>query len=68
MGSRHGRDEELAAVCVRAGVGHAQQARHLMIHHKSLVLELVPVNAVASVPLEKYFLKESYFRLLLSNV
>ena len=68
MGSWHGRDEELAAVCVRAGVGHAQQARHLMIHHKTLVLEFISVNAVASIPLKKYILKESYFRLLLSNV
>ena len=50
MGSWHGRDEELAAVSVRPRVGHAQQAGHLVIHHKTLVLELVPVNAVAPVP------------------
>ena len=54
MGSWHGRDEELAAVSVRPRVGHAQQAGHLVIHHKTLVLELVPVNTVAPVPLENY--------------
>ena len=54
MGSWHGGDEELAAVGVGAGVGHAQHPRHLVIHHKPLVLKLIPVNTVAPITLKKY--------------
>ena len=54
MGGRHGGNEELAAVGVGAGVGHAQHPRHLVIHHKPLVLKLIPVNTVAPIPLKKY--------------
>ena len=55
VGGGHGGDEELAAVGVGAGVGHAQHPRHLVIHHKPLVLELVPVNTVAPVPLRNHY-------------
>ena len=44
------RDEELRAVGVGPGVGHGQQAGLVVCQLEVLVLELVPVDAVAPVP------------------
>lgn len=42
------RDEELAAVRVRTGVGHGKQARPGVLQIEVLVVELVPVDRDAS--------------------
>ena len=44
-------DEELAAVCVPSGVGHAQTA-DLVFQLEVLVLELGPVDTFSSRPVE----------------
>jgi len=43
-----GADEKLGAVGAGAGVGHGQDAGPGMLQHKVLVLELVPVDALAA--------------------
>ena len=48
VGSGHGGDEELAAVGVRASVGHGQQKRAIVLELKVLVSELGTVDALAA--------------------
>lgn len=40
-------DKELGSIGVRAGVGHGQGAHALMLEHKVLILELLPVDGLA---------------------
>lgn len=47
-GSLHGRDEELGAVGVRAGVSHRENARAGVLQGEVLVLELVAVDRLAT--------------------
>merc|ERR1719271_1257190 len=48
MGRRHGCDEELRAVRVLAGVGHAQEALALVLRIEVLIGELLPVDALTT--------------------
>lgn len=47
-GGLDGADEELRAVRVRSGVGHAQDSRAGVLQRKVLILELVAVDRLAS--------------------
>ena len=48
VGCGHGGDEELAAVGARAGIGHAEEERLLVLELKVLVLEFLAVDALTA--------------------
>jgi len=46
--SLHSSDKELGAVCIGAGIGHAEQAGLRMLYSELLIFELRPVDRFAS--------------------